>query len=69
MSFYCYIYCSRKLNNLPGSRIHKARWCKQRNSPTEECKSNDGLMNQDYPYSIQEPIAERQRPGDIPNNP
>ena len=34
-----------------------------------ECKSNDGLMNQDYPRSIHEPIAERQRPGDIPSKP
>ena len=23
-------------------------------------------MNQDYPHSIHDPIAERQRPGDIP---
>ena len=61
--------CSRKFNNLRGSRIHKVRWCKQRNSPTGECKSNDGLLNQDYPHSIHGPIAERQRPGDIPNKP
>ena len=61
--------CGRKFNSLRGSRIHKARWCKQRNSPTGECKSNDGLMNQDYPHSIYEPIAEHQRPGDIPSKP
>ena len=61
--------CGRKFNSLRGSRIHKARWCKQRNSPTGECKSNDGFMNQDYPHSIHEPIAERQRPGDIPGKP
>ena len=41
--------CGRKFNSLRGSRIHKARWCKQRNSPTGECKSNDGPMNQVYP--------------------
>ena len=40
---------------------------KQHNSPTGECKSNDGLMNQEYPHSIQEPITERQCPGDIPS--
>ena len=26
-------------------------------------------MNQEYPHSVQEPIAERQRPGDIPSKP
>ena len=61
--------CGRKFNSLRRSRIHKARWCKQRNSPNGECKSNDGLMNHDYPHSIHEPIAERQRPGDIPSKP
>ena len=39
--------CSREFNSLQGLQIHKARWCKQRNSPTEECKLNDGLINQD----------------------
>ena len=34
-----------------------------------ECKSNDGLMNQDHPHGVQEPIAERQRPEDIPSKP
>ena len=58
---YIYIYIC--------SQIHKARWYKQRNSPTGVCKSNDGFMNQDYPHSIHEPIAERQRPGDIPSKP
>ena len=61
--------CGRKFNSLRGSRIHKARWCKQRNSATGECKSNDGLMNQNYPHSIHKPIAECQRPGDIPSKP
>ena len=61
--------CGRKFNSWRGSRIHKARWCEQRNSPTGECKSNDGLMNQDYPHSIHKPNAERQRPGDIPSKP
>ena len=37
----------------------------QRNSPAGECKSNDGPMNQVYPHSIHEPIADHQRPGDI----
>ena len=50
--------CGREFNSLQGLRIHKAHWCKQRNSPTGECKSNDGLMNQEYPHSVQEPIAE-----------
>ena len=58
--------CGRKFNSLRGSRIHKARWRKQRNFSTGECKSNDGLMNQDYPHSIHRPIAERQRLGRIP---
>ena len=58
--------CCRKFNSLWGSRIHKARWCKQRNSPAGECKSNDGPMNQVYPHSIHKPIAEHQHPGDIP---
>ena len=61
--------CSRKFNSLRGSRIHKARWCKQRNSPTGECKSNDGPINQDYPHNIHEPIAERQHPEDILGKP
>ena len=61
--------CGREFNSLRGLRIHKAYWCKQRNSPTGECKLNDGLMNQKYHHSIQEPIAERQRPGDIPSKP
>ena len=57
--------CGRKFNSLRGSRIHKARWCEERNSPAGECKSNDGPMNQVYPHSIHEPIADHQRPGDI----
>ena len=57
--------CGRKFNSLRGSRIHKARWCEERNSPARECKSNDGSMNQVYPHSIHEPIADHQRPGDI----
>ena len=61
--------CGREFNRLRGLRIHKARWCKQRNSPTGECKSNDGLMNQEYSHSVQEPIGERQHPGGIPNKP
>ena len=59
----------REFNSLRELRIHKVRWCKWRNSPTGECKSNDGLMNEEYPHSVQEPIAERQRPGDIPCKP
>ena len=61
--------CGRKINSLRGSRIHKARWCAQRNSPAGECKSNDGPMNQVYPHSIHELIADPQRPGDIPCKP
>ena len=57
--------CGRKFNSLRGSRIHKARWCEERNSPAGECKSNDGPMNQVYPHSIHEPIADHQRTGDI----
>ena len=45
--------------------MYKARWCEERNSPAGECKSIDGLMSQVYPHSIHEPIADRQRPGDI----
>ena len=36
---------------------------------TGECKSNDGLMNQEYPHSVLGPIGEHQRPGDIPSKP
>ena len=61
--------CGRKFNSLWGSRIHKARWCKQRNSPAGECQSNDGPMNQVYTHSIHEPIADHQCPGDIPRKP
>ena len=32
-----------------------------------ECKSNDGLMNQEHPHNVQEPIAERHHPGDFPS--
>ena len=41
--------CGREFNSLRGLRIHKTHWCKQRNFPTGECKSNDGRMNQEYP--------------------
>ena len=61
--------CSREFNSLRRLRIHKAHWCKRRNSPTGECKSNDGLMNQEYSHSVQEPIGERQRPRDVPSKP
>ena len=57
--------CGRKFNSLRGTRIHKARWCEERNSPAEECKSIDGPMSQVYPHSIHEPIADHQHPGDI----
>lgn len=61
--------CGRKYNSLWGLWIHKAPWCKQRNSPIEECKSNDGFMNQEHPHSIKDPIAERKWPGDFPSKP
>ena len=61
--------CGREFNSLRGLRIHKTRWCKRSNSPTGECKSNDGLLNHNHPHSVQETIAERQRPGDIPCKP
>ena len=61
--------CGGEFNSLRGLRIHMARWCKQRNSPTGECKSNDGPMNQEYPHSVQGPIVERQNPGGIPRKP
>ena len=57
--------CGRKFNSLRGTRIHKARWCEERNSPAGECKSIDGPMSQVYPHSIHKPIADHQRPGDI----
>ena len=41
--------CGRKFNSLRGTRIHKARWCEERNSPAGECKSIDGPMSQVYP--------------------
>ncbi len=37
-----YITHGRKFNSLRGTRIHKARWCEERNSPAGECKSIDG---------------------------
>ena len=40
--------CSQEFNNLWGLRIHKICCWKQRNSHTGKCKSNDGLMNQEY---------------------
>ena len=55
--------------NSTAGEGHESSRPKQRNSPTGECKSNDGLMNQDYPHSIHEPIAERQRPGHTPSKP
>ena len=61
--------CGREFHSLRRLRIHKARLSKRLNSPNGECKSNDGLMNQEHPYSVQEPLAEWQRPGDIPNKP
>ena len=57
--------CGRKFNSLRGTRIHKARWCEERNSPAGECKSIDGPMSQVYPHSIHKPIADHQCPGDI----
>ena len=57
--------CGRKFNSLRGTRIHKARWCEERNSPAGECKSIDGPMSPVYPHSIHKPIADHQRPGDI----
>ena len=61
--------CGRKFNSFRGSRIYRAHWCKQRNSPAGECKSNDGPLNQVYPHIIHEPIAEYHRLGDIPCKP
>ena len=61
--------CGREFNSLRGLRIHQTRWCKRRNYPTGECKSNDGLMTQEYPHCVQELIAERQRPVDITSKP
>ena len=57
--------CGRKFNSLRGTRIHKARWCEERNFPAGECKSIDGPMSQVYPHSIHKPIADHQRPGDF----
>ena len=61
--------CGREFNSLRRLRIHKARWWKRCHSPTRECKSNDRLMNQEHPHRVQEPITQRQRPGDIPSMP
>ena len=61
--------CGREFNSFRWLGIHEARWCKRRNSPIGECKSNDGLMNQEHSHSVQEPIAERQCPGDISSQP
>ena len=52
--------CGREFNILRGLRIHKAYWSKQCNSLTRECKSNDGLMNQEYRNSVQEPFLANQ---------
>ena len=61
--------CGRVFNSRRGMRIHRARWCKQRNPPNEGHKSNNGNMNQDNTHSIQDPIADQQQPGDIPSRP
>ena len=45
------------------SRSHS--WCKQRNFPIEEGKSNDDVMNLDNTHRVQNSIVERQRPGEI----
>ena len=58
--------CGRKFNSLRGSRIYKACWSEQRNTPAGECKSNDGPMNQVYPHSIHEPIAGECKSNDGP---
>ena len=54
-----WIYLS---SNLPTKLFHANALLKKH---AGECKSNDGPMNQVYPYRIHEPIADHQRPGDI----
>ncbi len=53
--------CGRKFNSLRGTRINKARWCEERNSPAGECKSIDGPMSPVYPHSIHKPISDHNR--------
>ena len=36
-----------RFNGLQGLGIHNTCWCKQRNSPIGEYKSNDRVMNQE----------------------
>ena len=59
----------RRFNGVQVLHIHKARWCKQHNSPIRKCKSNDEFMNLDYTQSIQELIVEQQHPGEILSKP
>ena len=61
--------CDKKLNWLQSLCIHKPRWYKQYNFPIRECKSNDGVMNLDCTQSIQDPIVEQQRCGEILSQP
>ena len=55
----------RRFNSLWGLLIHLARGSKQRISLIGECKSNDEVMNLDFIHSVQDPIVEQQRPGEI----
>ena len=48
--------CGRKFNSLRGTRIHKARWCEERNSPAGECKSIDGPMSWFTPTVFTSPL-------------
>ena len=63
------VIAAENLTACEGYESTRHAGAKQRNSPAGVCKSNDGLMNQEYPHSVQGPIVKRQRPGDIPHKP
>ena len=58
--------CSRHFNSTRELLIYKVCWCKQCNQ-IEECKLNDGMTNPDYIQSVQDPIAYRLHPSEIPS--
>ena len=48
--------CGRKFNSLRGTRIHKARWCEERNSPAGECNRLMGLWVRFTPTVFTSPL-------------
>ena len=55
--YYIYIYIYIYKHYPTKNGIHKARWCKQRNSPTGECKSNNGLRIKNTSTVFRSPLV------------